>query len=165
MAGHTITSGLEGAWTPTPTKWDNTFFDTLFGHEWELTKSPAGAFQWKPKNGASADRVPDAHDPKKRHAPTMLTTDLALRVDPVYEKISRRFHKNPQELAEAFAKSHPDGVRTWDRTVLAGTSYTVEVLLMDHGTPSAAYIVRETPRTNIDHCDPSSDGCTRPDCG
>lgn len=105
MAGHTITSGLEGAWTPTPTKWDNSFFDTLFGHEWELTKSPAGAHQWKPKGGASADAVPDAHDPSKKHAPMMLTTDLALRIDPAYEKISREFHKNPAKFAEAFAKA------------------------------------------------------------
>jgi catalase-peroxidase len=105
MAGHTITSGLEGAWTPTPTKWDNSYFDTLFGHEWELTQSPFGANQWKPKNGAGAGTVPDAHDPSKRHAPMMATTDIALRVDPAYEKISRHFHKNPQELAEAFAKA------------------------------------------------------------
>ena len=105
MAGHTITSGLEGAWTPTPTKWDMTFFDTLYGHEWELTKSPAGAHQWKPKGGASADTVPDAHDGKKKHAPMMLTSDLALRMDPAYDKISRRFHKNPQEFAEAFARA------------------------------------------------------------
>src|SRR5438105_2051348 len=100
-----ITSGLEGAWTPTPVKWDNGFFDTLFGHEWELTKSPAGAFQWKPKNGASADAVPDAHDSSKRHAPTMLTTDLALRMDPIYEPIAKRFHENPREFADAFAKA------------------------------------------------------------
>jgi catalase-peroxidase len=105
MAGHTITSGLEGAWTPTPTKWDNSFFDTLFGHEWELTKSPAGANQWKPKNGAAANAVPDAHDPSKRHPPMMATTDIALRTDPVYEKISRHFHQNPKELAAAFAKA------------------------------------------------------------
>jgi catalase-peroxidase len=105
MAGHSITSGLEGAWTPTPTKWDNSYFDTLFGYEWELTKSPAGAFQFKPKNGAGAGTVPDAHDPSKRHAPMMATTDISLRVDPAYEKISRRFHKNPQELADAFAKA------------------------------------------------------------
>jgi catalase-peroxidase len=100
-----ITSGLEGAWTPTPTKWDNSFFETLFGHEWELTTSPAGAKQWRPKNGASANAVPDAQDPSKRHAPMMLTTDLALRLDPVYEKISRRFQANPAELADAFAKA------------------------------------------------------------
>ena len=102
---HTITSGLEGAWTPTPTQWDNSYFDTLFGHEWELTKSPAGAQQWTPKGGASADTVPDAHDPSKRHAPMMSTADLALRMDPAYEKVSRRFHQNPQELADAFAKA------------------------------------------------------------
>lgn len=102
---HTITSGLEGAWTSTPTKWDNSYFDTLFGHEWELSKSPAGAHQWTPKDGASADAVPDAHDPSKRHAPIMSTADLALRMDPTYEKISRRYHQNPQELADAFAKA------------------------------------------------------------
>src|SRR5450432_4628259 len=101
----TITSGLEGAWTPSPVKWDNGYFDTLFGHEWELTKSPAGAHQWTPKNGAGASDVPDAHDPTKRHAPMMLTTDLALRMDPAYAKISKRFHENPQELADAFAKA------------------------------------------------------------
>jgi catalase-peroxidase len=102
---HTITSGLEGAWTSTPTAWNNSYFDTLFGNEWELTKSPAGAHQWIPKNGAASDTVPDAHDPTKRHAPIMSTADLALRMDPAYEKISRRFHQNPQELAEAFAKA------------------------------------------------------------
>jgi catalase-peroxidase len=102
---HTISSGLEGAWTATPIKWDNSFFETLFGHEWELTKSPAGAFQWKPKNGAAADTVPDAHDPKMKHAPNMLTTDLSLRMDPAYEKISRRFLDHPQEFADAFSKA------------------------------------------------------------
>lgn len=101
----TTTSGLEGAWTPTPTTWDNTFFETLFGYEWELTESPAGAKQWKPKGGAGADAVPDAHDPSVRHAPMMLTTDLALRLDPTYEPISRRFMEHPDELAEAFAKA------------------------------------------------------------
>lgn len=104
-AGDTITSGLEGAWTTTPTKWSNNFFENLFGFEWELTKSPAGAFQWKPKDGAGAGTVPDAHDPKKRHAPTMLTTDLALRVDPVYEPISRRFFENPDLFADAFSRA------------------------------------------------------------
>jgi len=101
----TITSGLEGAWTMTPTKWSNNFFENLFGFEWELTKSPAGAFQWKPKAGAGADTVPDAHDPSKRHAPTMLTTDLALRIDPAYEKVSRHFYENPDEFADAFARA------------------------------------------------------------
>jgi len=100
-----ITSGLEGAWTPTPVSWDTSFFDTLFGYEWELSASPAGAKQWVPTDPAARMAVPDPHDPSKRHAPVMLTTDLALRVDPVYEPISRRFHENPQELAEAFAKA------------------------------------------------------------
>ncbi len=102
---HTITSGIEGAWTPTPIQWDNSYFDTLFGHEWELTKSPAGAHQWKPKDPAAATLVPDAHDPSKRHAPMMTTADMALRMDPAYEKISRHFHQNPQELADAFARA------------------------------------------------------------
>ena len=101
----TITSGLEGAWTQKPTQWSNLYFDNLFNYEWELTKSPAGAYQWKPKDGAAADSVPDAHDPSKRHAPTMLTTDLALKVDPIYGPISKRFHENPQEFADAFAKA------------------------------------------------------------
>ncbi|WP_017732302.1 catalase/peroxidase HPI [Nafulsella turpanensis] len=102
---HTITSGLEGAWTTTPTKWSNNFFENLFGYEWELTKSPAGAHQWKPKNGAGEGTVPDAHDSSKKHAPFMLTTDLSLKVDPAYEKISRRFYKNPDEFADAFARA------------------------------------------------------------
>ena len=101
----TITSGLEGAWTTTPTKWSNNFFQNLFSFEWELTKSPAGAYQWKPKGGAGSGTVPDAHDPAKRHAPTMLTTDLSLRFDPIYEKISRRFYENPDQLADAFARA------------------------------------------------------------
>ena len=101
----TITSGLEGAWTPTPITWDNSYFDTLFGYEWELTTSPAGATQWKPAGGAAADAVPDPHDPSKRHAPVMFTTDLALRMDPIYEPISRRFHENPAEFADAFARA------------------------------------------------------------
>jgi catalase-peroxidase len=104
-AGHTITSGLEGIWTTTPTKWSNNFFENLFGFEWELTKSPAGAFQWIPKDGGGAGTVPDAHDPAKRHAPTMLTTDLALKVDPVYEAISRRFYENLNQFADAFARA------------------------------------------------------------
>jgi catalase-peroxidase len=102
--GDTITSGLEGAWTPTPVTWDNSFFETLFGFEWELSASPAGAKQWTPTDPA-ASLVPDAHDPAKTHAPMMLTTDLALRVDPSYEQISRRFYENPQEFADAFAKA------------------------------------------------------------
>ena len=103
--GDTITSGLEGAWTQTPITWDNSYFDTLFGHEWELTKSPAGAQQWRPKNGAAADAVPDAHDPNKRHAPMMATTDLALIQDPAYLEISKRFHENPDQFADAFARA------------------------------------------------------------
>jgi len=101
----TISSGLEGAWTPTPTTWDNRYFDTLFGYEWELTKSPAGAHQWIPKDGAGAGTVPDAHDPSKSHAPFMATTDIALRADLAYEKISRHFHQNPAEFADAYANA------------------------------------------------------------
>jgi catalase-peroxidase len=100
-----IGSGLEGAWTPTPTAWDTSFFDTLFGYDWKLTKSPAGAWQWIPTDPAAQQAVPDPHDASKRHAPVMLTTDLSLRVDPVYESISRRFHEHPDEFAEAFAKA------------------------------------------------------------
>jgi catalase-peroxidase len=103
--GDAIGSGLEVIWTTTPTKWSNNFFWNLFGYEWELTKSPAGAHQWKPKHGVGAGTVPDAHDPSKRHAPSMLTTDLALRFDPVYEKISRRFYENPDQFADAFARA------------------------------------------------------------
>ena len=103
--GDTISSGLEVTWTTTPTKWSNNFFWNLFGYEWELTKSPAGAQQWTPKHGMGAGTVPDAHDPSKRHAPTMLTTDLSLRFDPAYEKISRRFHENPDQFADAFARA------------------------------------------------------------
>lgn len=103
--GDTISSGLEVTWTKTPTQWSNNFFENLFGYEWELTKSPAGAHQWVAKDGAGAGTIPDAHDPNKHHAPTMLTTDLALRFDPVYEKISRRFFENPEEFAEAFARA------------------------------------------------------------
>jgi catalase-peroxidase len=102
---HSITSGLEGAWTPNPTKWDNGYFETLFGYEWELTQSPAGAKQWKPKGNAGAGSVPDAHDPTKRHQPMMSTADMAMRMDPAYEKISRRFMANPQQFADAFARA------------------------------------------------------------
>ena len=103
--GDAITSGLEVTWSQTPTKWSNNYFRNLFSYEWELTKSPAGAHQWKPKESAGAGTVPDAHDPSKRHAPSMLTTDLALRFDPAYEKISRRFYEHPDQLAEAFARA------------------------------------------------------------
>ncbi len=104
-AGDTITSGLEGAWTPTPTQWDNSYFDTLFGYEWDLTKSPAGAWQWTPTDPAAKDTVPDAHDPNKKNAPMMFTTDLALRLDPIYGPISKHFHENPAEFSDAFAKA------------------------------------------------------------
>ncbi|MGA8629423.1 MAG: catalase/peroxidase HPI [Terracidiphilus sp.] len=103
--GDAIGSGIEVIWTKTPTKWSNNFFENLFGYEWELTKSPAGAYQWKPKGDAGAGTIPDAHDPKKSHSPTMLTTDLSLRFDPVYEKISRRFYEHPDEFADAFARA------------------------------------------------------------
>ena len=102
---HTITSGLEGAWTADPIKWDNNYFENLFGFEWELVRSPAGAYQWAPKDGAAADMVPDAHDPAKRHAPMMATTDIALRVDPAYNAISKRFHENPEEFGDEFARA------------------------------------------------------------
>jgi catalase-peroxidase len=102
---YTISSGLEGAWTSTPITWDNSYLETLFGHEWELTRSPAGAQQWIPTNGDAADAVPDAHNPSKRHAPVMTTADLALRVDPIYEPISRRYLANPDEFADAFARA------------------------------------------------------------
>ena len=105
VGGDTTTSGIEGAWTPTPTQWDNSYFDMLFGYEWELTKSPAGAQQWKPTDPAAAELVPDAHDPARRHAPMMTTADMAMRMDPVYEPISRRFHENPEEFADAFARA------------------------------------------------------------
>jgi catalase-peroxidase len=104
-AGDTITSGLEGAWTTTPTQWSNNYFENLFGYEWELTTSPAGAKQWKPKSGAGAGTVPDAHDPNMRHAPMMFTSDLALRMDPIYEPIARRFYENPDQFADAFARA------------------------------------------------------------
>ena len=102
---HTITSGLEGAWTTTPTQWSNNYFENLFGYDWELTKGPGGAFQWTPKNGAGVASVPDAHNPEKKHAPMMLTSDIALKMDPIYEPISRHFFENPEEFADAFAKA------------------------------------------------------------
>ncbi len=104
-AGDAITSGIEGAWSPTPTQWDNSYLDTLFGYDWDLVKSPAGAWQWVPTDPAAADAVPDAHDPSKRHAPIMTTADLALRMDPIYGPIAKRFHENPDELADAFARA------------------------------------------------------------
>jgi catalase-peroxidase len=138
---HTITSGLEGAWTTTPTKWSNNFFENLFGFEWELTRSPAGAQQWKPKHGAGAGSVPDAHDKALRHAPTMLTTDIALRVDPIYEKISRRFFENPGQFADAFARAwykltHRD---MGPRARYLGSEVPAEVLLWQDPLPEAKY--------------------------
>jgi catalase-peroxidase len=140
-AGETTTSGLEGAWTTTPTKWSNNFFWNLFGYEWELTKSPAGAHQWKPKHGMGADTVPDAHDPAKRHAPIMLTTDLALRYDPAYEKISRKFFENPDEFADAFARAwfkltHRD---MGPRARYLGPEVPAEVLIWQDPIPAVTH--------------------------
>ncbi|MBS1525127.1 MAG: catalase/peroxidase HPI [Bacteroidetes bacterium] len=139
--GDTITSGLEGAWTTSPTKWSNNFFENLFGYEWELTKSPAGAFQWKPKDGAGADLVPDAHNPEKRHAPTMLTTDLALRMDPIYEPISRHFYENPDAFADAFARAwfkltHRD---MGPRARYLGSEVPAEELIWQDPIPAVTY--------------------------
>jgi catalase-peroxidase len=140
-AGDTITSGLEGAWTTTPTQWSNNYFENLFGYEWELSKSPAGAHQWKPKNGGGAGSVPDAHDPAKRHAPTMLTSDIALRVDPAYEKVSRKFYENPDQFADAFARAwfkltHRD---MGPRNRYLGTEVPAEVLIWQDPIPAVTY--------------------------
>ena len=134
----TITSGLEGAWTTTPTQWSNNYFENLFGFEWELTKSPAGAHQWKPKHGGGADSVPDAHNPAKRHAPTMLTTDIALRVDPAYEKVSRKFYEDPAYFADAFARAwfkltHRD---MGPRSRYLGAEVPAEVLIWQDPIPA-----------------------------
>ena len=140
-AGDTITSGLEGAWTTTPTKWSNNYFENLFGYEWELTKSPAGAQQWKPKGDAGAGTVPDAHDASKRHAPFMLTTDLALRADPAYEKISRHFFENPDQFADAFARAwfkltHRD---MGPRVRYLGKEVPAEELIWQDPVPAVTY--------------------------
>ena len=140
-AGDTITSGLEGAWTATPAKWGNGYFNNLFGFEWELTKSPAGAHQWKPKGDAGAGMIPDAHDPNKFHQPFMLTSDIALRGDPIYEKISRRFHENPEEFADAFSRAwfkltHRD-MGPLSRYV--GPEVPSEVLIWQDPLPTADY--------------------------
>jgi catalase-peroxidase len=137
----TITSGLEGAWTTTPTQWSNNYFENLFGYEWELSKSPAGAHQWKPKAGAGSDTVPDAHDPAKRHAPTMLTTDIALRVDPAYGPISKRFYENPDQFADAFARAwfkltHRD---MGPRSRYLGAEVPSEVLIWQDPTPEVTH--------------------------
>lgn len=149
---NTITSGLEGAWTTTPTQWSNNFFENLFGYEWELTKSPAGAQQWKPKGDAGAGLVPDAHDAQKRHQPMMLTTDLALRFDPAYEKISRRFFENPEQFADAFA-------RAWFKLThrdmgpvarYLGTELPPEVLIWQDPLPVRTYdLVTNDDLTNL----------------
>lgn len=139
--GDTITSGLEGAWTTTPTQWSNNYFENLFGYEWELTKSPAGAQQWKPKGGAGEGLVPDAHDAAKKHAPFMLTTDLALRFDPSYEKVSRHFLENPEEFADAFARAwfkltHRD---MGPRNRYVGKEVPAEVLIWQDPIPANTY--------------------------
>ena len=138
---NTITSGLEGAWTTTPTQWSNNYFENLFGFEWELTKSPAGAHQWKPKAGAGAGTVPDAHDPSLKHAPTMLTTDIALRVDPAYGKISKRFYENPDQFADAFARAwfkltHRD---MGPRSRYLGAEVPSEILIWQDPIPAITY--------------------------
>ena len=139
--GDTITSGLEGAWSQTPTQWSNNYFNNLFGFEWELTKSPAGAHQWRPKNGGGAGTVPDAHDSSKSHAPMMFTSDLALRVDPIYEPISKRFHENPDQLADAFAKAwfkltHRD---MGPRALYLGSEVPAEELIWQDPIPARTY--------------------------
>jgi len=140
-AGDTITSGLEGAWTTTPTQWSNNYFENLFGYDWELTKSPAGAHQWQPKNNGGIGTVPDAHDPHKRHAPFMLTTDIALRADPIYEKISRDYYENPDKFADAFA-------RAWYKLThrdmgpivrYLGAEVPAEVLIWQDPLPAVSY--------------------------
>lgn len=138
---HTITSGLEGAWTNNPIQWDNGYFDNLFNLDWELVKSPAGAWQWAPKDGAAATAVPDAHDPSKRHAPMMATTDIALKVDPIYAPISKRFHENPDQLADAFARAwfkltHRD---MGPRARYLGSMVPTEELLWQDPIPAAAH--------------------------
>ncbi|MEN9525287.1 MAG: catalase/peroxidase [Bacteroidota bacterium] len=137
----TITSGLEGAWTTTPTQWSNNYFENLFGYEWELTKSPAGAHQWKPKGDAGAGTVPDAHDASKKHAPMMLTTDIALRMDPAYEKVSRRFYENPDQFADAFARAwfkltHRD---MGPRSRYLGSEVPAEELIWQDPIPAVAH--------------------------
>ncbi len=138
---HTITSGLEGAWTKTPTQWSNNYFENLFGFEWELFKSPAGAHQWRPKDGAGAGTVPDAHNPSKSHAPVMSTADIALRTDPAYEAISRRFYENPDEFADAFARAwfkltHRD---MGPIALYLGAEVPNEVLIWQDPVPAATY--------------------------
>jgi len=142
-----ITSGIEGAWTPTPVQWDNSYFDTLFGHEWEPTRSPAGAWQWTPRDGAAKDAVPDAHDASKRHAPMMTTADMALRMDPAYEPISRRFHEDPDAFADAFARAwfkltHRDMGR---RARYLGPEAPAEELIWQDPIPAVAHRLIDEP--------------------
>ena len=142
---YTITSGLEGAWTTTPTQWSNNYFENLFGYEWELTKSPAGANQWKPKNGGGADTVPDAHNPAKRHAPTMLTTDIAMRVDPAYEKVSHKFYEDPAYFADVFARAwfkltHRD---MGPRSRYLGSEVPAEVLIWQDPIPAVNHTLMD----------------------
>ena len=137
-AGDTITSGLEGAWTPTPTKWSNSFFENLFGYDWELTKGSGGAHQWKPKNDAGAGTIPDAHDPAKHHSPFMLTSDMALKIDPAYEKISKHFYEHPDEFADAFSRAwfkltHRD---MGPRVRYLGSEVPAEVLIWQDPIPA-----------------------------
>ncbi|MEM9195447.1 MAG: peroxidase family protein, partial [Myxococcota bacterium] len=149
---HTITSGLEGAWTTAPAKWDHNYFENLFSYEWELTKSPAGASQWTPRDSAASGTVPDAHDPSRTHAPMMLTTDLALRVDPVYAPISKRFHENPDQFAEAFAHAwykltHRD---MGPRSRCLGPLVPPEALLWQDPIPEVAHeLIRASDITNL----------------
>jgi len=147
---NTITSGLEGAWTTTPTKWSNNYFENLFGYEWELTKSPAGAHQWKPKNGGGSGSVPDAHDSSISHAPTMLTTDLALRFDPAYGPISKRFFENPDAFADAFARAwfkltHRD---MGPRSRYVGSEVPAEELIWQDPIPSASHMLMDEKDVN-----------------
>jgi catalase-peroxidase len=150
-AGDAITSGIEGAWKPNPTKWDMGYFDTLFKYEWELTKSPAGAHQWKPKNGAGADSVQDPHDPNKRHAPMMTTADMAMRMDPAYAKISKRFHKDPKAFADAFARAwfkltHRD---MGPRARYLGPLVPKEELIWQDPVPKASYKLTPADITSL----------------
>ena len=153
-AGDTITSGLEVTWTTTPTKWSNNYFENLFGYEWELTKSPAGAHQWKPKNNGGVGTVPDAHDPNKSHAPMMLTSDIALREDPIYEKISRRFYENPDEFADAFARAwfkltHRD---MGPKSLYLGEEVPQETLIWQDPIPAAsAPVIAEADVKSLKH--------------
>jgi len=150
--GDAITSGLEGAWTPTPIQWDNSYLDTLFRYDWNLVKSPAGAHQWVPTDPAAADTVPDAHDPSKRHAPVMTTADLALRMDPIYAPIAKRFHENPEELADAFARAwfkltHRD---MGPRSCYLGPEVPVEELIWQDPVPAVDHeLIDEQDMANL----------------